>query len=771
MAISNYSVLPDPDAFRSTNLGEPVITVVDSVTGEAKCTVDRFYSFIWTERYMGYGDFELEGPIDELWSGLIQEGDFIFFSHGSYSYAFGGAYRTAMIVESKYTKTNAEKGKSVFCNGRSLESLLERRINFGCRYGTLRSFKDGYLINNPTQGGNANYGLALTDCSFKGSLVSSSDGYRPNWYDHHAPLRTYELVPEVVSGVSPYYFYEYLALACVACNCGSLARTNRQFEFLSVQGTPYDASKFPDEYDPFRFKSLVKGIERYKYKADGWYYAIDRSKTSMANDTDLKYPTDTLSGITADQLYEETRFDWQDFANYPQPISEEYFKQNYSQAFYDSLHVCRDPYSGVGNTVYDIVSHCLEKCDGLDGGWGMKLTADLQAGKPKDWFTDPGVAANQDADTSRSSNPHARGHVELGFELYKGRDLTITGPHASDGSAVLFSEENDNVRYIDYLHGEADFKNVIIRTTGLEYAVEQIWNLNLSIEQNQRYIYMYENMGDQGDEGVREQRQKRLEEKRSLLEQQKTERDNIQESLNKLGLSQEYFSTELRDRNGRIGSDVHYPTGILRRELVSTEQTKADTFIDSEQLTADNGHVIAEGDPKMFPNYAGALGPTDIPTQATGVSANLSVTMDYMGRAQQKMYAYYKQKVNTVENKQEDRWYYREFSPDWNKYTSQLTDSNVNAIKLKKNSKTRDIETEVDFNALQIAGREYFVGDRVSLASSVSSYGDVGQIWGNVVKTMRCDEIVYTIDGSGFTAVPTFKILEDPDDETEMEGA
>lgn len=765
MAISEYTLRPELDPFRDGSLGTPTIVVVNPVTGEAKCTVDRFYSFIWTERYREAGEFELEGPIDEFWAGQVEEGDYIFFSHSGYSYAFGGASLTAMVVESRYTKTDAEKGKSVFCNGRTLESLLDRRVNFGCRYGTMRSLKDGYLISNPTSGGNAGYGLAITDCSYKGRLYNSSDGYRPDWYDHHAPLRTYELVPEVVAGVNPYYFYEYIALVAVACNCGPLARTNRQFEYFTVQGTPYDARSHPAVYDPFRFKTLVKGLQRDKYTADGWYDAIDRSKEAMADDTDVKLVEATLPYIQSDQQYEETRFDWQDFANYPEPISEQWFKDNYSQEFYDSLHICHDPYSGIGDTVYDIVTHCLDKCDGLDGGWGMKLTASAQTGKSDGWFTDPGIANANDADPTKKNRPHDNGHVKLRFELYKGRDLTINGPHANDGQAVLFSEQNDNVKYIDYLHGEADFKNVLFRTTGLEYVVEKVWALNLAIDLCQRRIYAAENFQNVSDD---ERFKNDLDSFRAQLEDLKSQREKILDSMSKLGLSQQYFSAEVRDRNGKTKASVHYPSGVQRREMISTEGTKADTFIESDQLQPGGGDRI-EG-PQANLDYGRIV---DSMAGESGVTGNMAVSMDYQGRATQTMNAYYKEEEGDPKKPDEpwkDYWYMKTFSPNWSKYAAQLTESNTNTIKLKANSKTRDIETEVDINAFQIAGRDYYVGDLVTLAMGVSAYKDV-QPGKDTVKTMRCDEIVYSIDGSGFTAIPTFKILEDPDAETDMEGA
>lgn len=774
MSSSGYTVKPNPDLFRNTSLGTAVIMVVDPVTGNVKANIDRFYSFIWTERYMECGDFELEGPIDELWAGQVQEGDYIFFSHSSSGYSSNGrgVGDYCMVVESKYTKTDAEKGKSVFLNGRSLECYLERRVNFGCRYGTMRSLKDGYLIHNPTPTQNAKYGLAITDCSYKGNLPAASGGAvpsRPDWYDHHAPLRAYELVPEITCGVNPFYFYEYLALLVVACNCGPLARTNRQFEFFSVCGIPYDASNYP-EPDPMWQKSLIKGISvDIGYKEDGWYYAANKNKDNMTNDQDARYPDGYDWSSLKDEKYDETRFDWQDFANFDQPISKDWFKKNYSKEFYDSLHVVKDPYSGIGETVYDIVKMCLEKCDGRDGGWGMHLTAYTMPGQGKDWFTDPGVARNDDGDPTKSNKPHENGHIELHFELYKGRDLTLNGPHSSDGTAVVFTEQNDNIRYIDFLHGMSDYKNVVFRATGLEYVPERMWEINNELDQITRRQHFVENATNQTPW------QSQSEEWNRKSTELNAEKQTIEKTMDRLGVSQQYFSAELRDRGTGI---VHYPTGIERREVYSSEETKADTFIDQDQLDYSKGRVLNNEDAGLYPGTAQEQGSSGYDVSSvSGVDGNTSMAINYLGRAQTTTSAYYKREVtvkgSSGKDEKKSMWYISEFSPNWQEYAKQLKESNQNTIKLKKNSLTRDVETEVDINAFQIAGRDYRVGDRVTLAAVIngpSIYGTY-QLTEDTMKTMRCDEIVYSIDGSGFTAVPTFKILDDPDPRTEMEGA
>lgn len=80
--------------------------------------IDMFESFIWTDRYCGYGDFELYSPVtDELLSVLKQD----------YYILFKSSDRT-MIIEDIQINSDLEDGAKLIVSGRSLESILDRRI-------------------------------------------------------------------------------------------------------------------------------------------------------------------------------------------------------------------------------------------------------------------------------------------------------------------------------------------------------------------------------------------------------------------------------------------------------------------------------------------------------------------------------------------------------------------------------------------------------------------------------------------------------------------
>lgn len=80
--------------------------------------IDKFESFIWTDKYCGYGDFELL---------LAVNSRFV-------NYIFGNRYLSLkesehlMIIETLNIKSDIENGNRVIVKGRSIESILERRI-------------------------------------------------------------------------------------------------------------------------------------------------------------------------------------------------------------------------------------------------------------------------------------------------------------------------------------------------------------------------------------------------------------------------------------------------------------------------------------------------------------------------------------------------------------------------------------------------------------------------------------------------------------------
>lgn len=85
---------------------------------ESLMIIDTFESLIWTERYSSCGDFELYTGADEHFINQIQQGYYI---------QIPGSDET-MIIEQIEVETDFEEGNHVTLSGRSLASILDRRI-------------------------------------------------------------------------------------------------------------------------------------------------------------------------------------------------------------------------------------------------------------------------------------------------------------------------------------------------------------------------------------------------------------------------------------------------------------------------------------------------------------------------------------------------------------------------------------------------------------------------------------------------------------------
>lgn len=94
---------------------------------EQVAVIDSFKSLIWTKRYYTCGDFELFIPSDESLLQYLQPDNFLIRDDDD----------SVMVIEKLETQTDAESGDFFIVSGRSLESILLRRI-----------FNRQYILNN-----------------------------------------------------------------------------------------------------------------------------------------------------------------------------------------------------------------------------------------------------------------------------------------------------------------------------------------------------------------------------------------------------------------------------------------------------------------------------------------------------------------------------------------------------------------------------------------------------------------------------------------------
>ena len=90
---------------------------------ESIAVIDNYKSMMWTERYNAYVDFEICLAMDIKLLNVLKE-DYYIWSKDS---------EHCMIIENIKIDADVEDGNQLIVTGRSLESILERRIIWGQR--------------------------------------------------------------------------------------------------------------------------------------------------------------------------------------------------------------------------------------------------------------------------------------------------------------------------------------------------------------------------------------------------------------------------------------------------------------------------------------------------------------------------------------------------------------------------------------------------------------------------------------------------------------
>lgn len=88
---------------------------------EVIAIVDTYESFIWTDRYYEYGDFELYTAMRKGILDYIKQDHYVQMKNSD----------RAMIIEKIHITSDSENGNHITVTGRSLESILDRRIVWG----------------------------------------------------------------------------------------------------------------------------------------------------------------------------------------------------------------------------------------------------------------------------------------------------------------------------------------------------------------------------------------------------------------------------------------------------------------------------------------------------------------------------------------------------------------------------------------------------------------------------------------------------------------
>ena len=101
--------------------------------------IDSYESVIWTDRYIGHGDFEIYAPFSFDLLNKVKQDYYLTVLNSEH----------VMIVESVEILSDTDKGNRLKITGRSLESILDRRIMWSTiRYtGSLQDSIQSILMN------------------------------------------------------------------------------------------------------------------------------------------------------------------------------------------------------------------------------------------------------------------------------------------------------------------------------------------------------------------------------------------------------------------------------------------------------------------------------------------------------------------------------------------------------------------------------------------------------------------------------------------------
>ncbi len=153
--------------------------------------LDTFESFIWTERYNGYGDFEFYTPLNQDLLNIIHEVQKNMQKTQQKNYYISLKNNsTIMIIEKIEITTDVEDGSKILISGRGLESILDRRIIWpsftfhGNLQDGIKKLLDQNMINSQTTFRNiSNFKFNISNNEYINKLEFQAQYTGDNLYD------------------------------------------------------------------------------------------------------------------------------------------------------------------------------------------------------------------------------------------------------------------------------------------------------------------------------------------------------------------------------------------------------------------------------------------------------------------------------------------------------------------------------------------------------------------------------------------------------------
>ena len=266
--------------------------------------IDTFTSAIWTVRYDEAGDFEIYTPVRLDYLQAMQIGNYLWNRDSD----------RLMIIETVEIETDAEQGPQLIVTGRSLESILDRRVatNAATMSGNIQNIIFAILRNEVINSGSirAFPGFKLkasTDSRITGITISELNVRGENVYDIICRLcQTYKLGWRILpSGAGGFEFELYMGAdrsynqnknpyVVFSPSFENLLNSNYIKSFKSYKNAIYAVGTYQKEV-----------IVKNKYKDDNGEWVVEEQTTyEEAEVTTWGYSeSNTPSGLTRREMF------------------------------------------------------------------------------------------------------------------------------------------------------------------------------------------------------------------------------------------------------------------------------------------------------------------------------------------------------------------------------------------------------------------------------------------------------------------------------------
>lgn len=306
--------------------------------------IDNYKSLIWTERYSDCGDFEMD---------MIPSLDIFNLIKRNYYLAIRNS-NTVMIVESIQIETDMETGDVVKFSGRSLESILDRRVIWNEISVDQANFQNVIkrMINENVISPSLSY-RAISNFKFSASTDSSITGL---------------IISLKVIGES---LYEQIKSLCAQARLGFRIRhnTNNEFVFSLYRGTDRSYNQSVKPYVTFSksFDNLISSnyiLSNASYKNAALIYGKFHDDSVIKTESRLG----TQSGLSRRELFTDvssvTKEDNESQDSYTRKLfakaQEDLTNAKISQAFEGEAETLKMYVYGTDFTMGDVVQFVNE---------------------------------------------------------------------------------------------------------------------------------------------------------------------------------------------------------------------------------------------------------------------------------------------------------------------------------------------------------------------------------------------------------------------------